>query len=88
MHLCVNIVTVTGFGQIVIRWWPNQPEIIGNQWDCVKNARKFVTVQEDLMTEENEIILSEKCDRGGALENEYGLSNLFKTVPQNGTIAI
>jgi hypothetical protein len=55
---------VTGFGQIVIQWWPNQPEIIGNQWDCVKKARKFVTVQEDLMTEENEIILPEMCDRG------------------------
>ena len=55
---------MTGFGQIVIQWWRNQPEIIGNQWDCVKNARKCVTVQEDLMTEENEIILSEKCDRG------------------------
>ena len=66
---------MTGFGQIVIQWWRNQPEIIGNQWDCVKKERKFVTVQEDLMTEENEIILPEKCDRGDVVIPMISVNN-------------
>ena len=53
MHLCVNIVAVTVFGQIVIQWWRNQPEIIGNQWDCVKKARKTATAQEESVQQVN-----------------------------------